>query len=82
MTTKNLELLIATRNAGKIKEFKELLADLPFLTFRLRSLNEFADAVEPEETGATFTDNAVLKARSYALQTKLCALADDSGLEV
>lgn len=82
MTAKNLELLIATKNAGKIKELKELLADLPFSSFRLRNLNEFAEVVEPEETGATFTDNAVLKARSYALQTKLWALADDSGLEV
>jgi len=73
------ELLIATKNVGKIKELEELLADTPF---RLRSLNDFANVIEPEETGATFAENAVLKAQSYALQTGLWALGDDSGLEV
>ncbi len=73
------QLLIATKNIGKIKELEKLLADTPV---QLKSLNSFADAVEPEETGATFTENAVLKAQSYALQTGLRALGDDSGLEV
>lgn len=73
------ELIIGTKNVGKIKELEELLADLPV---RLRSLNDFKGAVEPEETGATFSENAILKARSYALQTELPVLADDSGLEV
>lgn len=58
---------------------KRLLADLPV---RLQSLNDFSGVVEAEETGATFTENAVLKARSYAMQTGLASLADDSGLEV
>jgi XTP/dITP diphosphohydrolase len=49
---------------------------------RLRGLNDFPHAIEPEETGATFAENAAIKARSYALQTNLWALADDSGLEV
>jgi XTP/dITP diphosphohydrolase len=73
------ELIIGTKNVGKIKELEELLADLPV---RLRSLNDFTDAVEPDESGATFSENAILKARSYARQTGLPALADDSGLEV
>ncbi len=73
------ELLVATKNVGKIKELKKLLADSPV---QLRSLNDFPDVIEPEETGATFSENAVLKARSYARQTGLPALADDSGLEV
>ena len=73
------QLVIATRNAGKIRELEELLADMPL---RLRSLNDFRDGFEPEETGATFAENAALKARSYALQTGVSALADDSGLEV
>ncbi len=73
------ELLIATKNAGKIIELEELLADLPM---RLRGLNNFPNVFEAEETGATFAENAVLKANSYALQTGLWALADDSGLEV
>jgi XTP/dITP diphosphohydrolase len=77
----NLELLIATKNAGKITELKLLLApdDLPIT---LRSLRDFPNVVEPEETGSSFAENAVLKAKYYALQTKLSALADDSGLEV
>jgi len=79
MTKRVPELLIATKNAGKIKELEKLLAELPF---RLRSLNGITNVIEPEETGATFAENAVLKARSYALQTGLSALADDSGLEV
>lgn len=76
---KRAELLIATRNAGKIRELEELLADLPV---KLRSLNDFPGIIEPEETGATFAENAVLKASDYARQTGIWALADDSGLEV
>jgi len=75
----NLELLIATKNIGKIKEFKQLLADLPI---NLRSADEFENVIEPAETGHTFADNAVLKARYYAEQTSFMALADDSGLMV
>jgi XTP/dITP diphosphohydrolase len=74
-----MQILIATKNNGKIRELKDFLADLPI---RLRSLNEFADVVEAAETGATFAENAVLKAQSYGLQTGIWALADDSGLEV
>ncbi len=62
-----------------MKELEDFLKDLPI---RLRSLDEFSDVIEVEETGATFTENAVLKAKGYALQTGLWALADDSGLEV
>lgn len=75
----DFELLIATKNVGKIKELEQLLADLPFV---LRSLRDFPEVIEPEETGLTFAENAVLKAKYYALQTGLPALADDSGLEV
>lgn len=78
-TKGTLHILIATKNIGKIKEVKRLLANLPL---ELRSLNEFSNVIDVEETGATFTENAVLKAKSYALQTGLWALADDSGLEV
>lgn len=72
-------IVVATKNTGKVKELKELFADLPL---RLKSLNEFPNIVEAEETGSTFAENAVIKARSYALQTKFWSLADDSGLEV
>jgi XTP/dITP diphosphohydrolase len=73
------ELLIATSNQGKIAEISALLASFPL---RLRSLAEFSRSAEVEETGQTFTDNAVLKASGYARQTGLWTLADDSGLEV
>ena len=74
-----LKILMATGNAGKVRELRELLANLPV---RLIDLTEFPHIVEPEETGTTFLENAGLKAKSYSLQTGLWALADDSGLEV
>lgn len=79
MEKRPTEILAATGNAGKLKELTALLAEMPF---RLRGLNDFPNVAEPEETGATFAANAVLKAGYYARQTDLWALADDSGLEV
>ncbi|NJM52419.1 MAG: RdgB/HAM1 family non-canonical purine NTP pyrophosphatase [Blastocatellia bacterium] len=76
---KSFELLIATKNAGKIREIEKLLADLPIT---LRNTGEFTDLIEPEETGATFAENATLKAKYYAEKTGIWSLADDSGLEV
>ena len=73
------ELLIATRNAGKIQEFQSLLAILPL---QLHSLAEFPEIREVKETRKTFAGNAALKAKAYARQTGLWTLADDSGLEV
>jgi XTP/dITP diphosphohydrolase len=73
------ELLIATGNKGKVAEFEALLASLPLT---LRTLAEFPGIGEVEETGATFSENATLKARAYAEKAGLWALADDSGLEV
>ena len=72
-----MTLLIATRNLGKVREFADLFAGL-----RVRSLDDFPDTAEVDETGSTFLQNACLKASSYARQTGLHALADDSGLEV
>jgi len=72
-------LVIATRNRAKLFELCELTRDLPF---SLRDLNSFP-LIEPvEETGETFAENASLKARAYAQQTRFMTLADDSGLEV
>lgn len=80
MTTPGIyDLLIATNNAGKIRELNGLLIGLPL---RLRQLSEFSQIKEVAETGQTFADNAMLKARLYARQTSLWTLADDSGLEV
>lgn len=73
------ELVIATRNRGKLVEVRELLHDLPVT---LRSLRDFPASTEVEETGRTFADNASIKAAAYALQTGHWTLSDDSGLEV
>jgi XTP/dITP diphosphohydrolase len=73
------ELLIATRNLGKIEELREAFADLPVV---LRFLHEFENIFEVEELGKTYEENASLKAMSYSQQIGIAALADDSGLEV
>jgi XTP/dITP diphosphohydrolase len=73
------QVVIATHNPGKIREIQEMLGSLP-LTLRL--LKEFPDVSPVEEVGGTYEENAVLKALGYARQTGVCALADDSGLEV
>lgn len=72
-------LLIATHNRGKVKEIAGLLADLDAT---LVGLDDVGIAWDVEETGATFQENAVLKAESYARASGLLTLADDSGLEV
>lgn len=73
------EILIATKNGNKTKELKDLLTDSNFI---LKDLNEISNIGEVDEKGKSFAENAVLKAQSYALATKMWALADDSGLEV
>ena len=72
-------LLVATRNRGKLRELASLLSDVPM---KLLSLDEAGVEGEVEETGATFEENAVLKATAYARSSGLTTLADDSGLEV
>jgi len=75
----HLELLLATNNAGKIREIQQSFADV---SVNLRYLREFPLVSAVEEIGGTYEENAMLKAVSYSKQTGLCALADDSGLEV
>lgn len=79
MKQEPFDLLIATNNQGKIKELAQLFGTAPV---KLRSLADFENIVEPQETGLTFAENAILKARGYAMQTGITALADDSGLEI
>ncbi len=79
MPKNQFQILVATSNVGKIRELGKLLTELPV---SLRSLSEFPNISEVEETGGTFAENAVLKAKGYAIQTKVWSLADDSGLEV
>lgn len=72
-------LLIATTNEGKIREIKEILKDFEL---EIKTLKDFPEIPPPEETGTTFFENALLKAKYYAEKTGLLSLADDSGLEV
>ena len=74
-----MELVIATRNAGKLKEIRHLLESQDALVL---SLDNFPDAPEVEEDGETFAENAAKKAETIALVTGLPCLADDSGLVV
>jgi XTP/dITP diphosphohydrolase len=74
-----LKLLIATNNPNKVKEFAEILADLPLT---VTYLADEGITLDPEETGATFRENAILKAQAFAQASGLLTLADDSGLEV
>jgi len=72
-------LLLGTRNPGKVIEIKSILADTGW---SFSSLREFPNVGEAEENFMTFAENAIAKASFYASATGLCALADDSGLEV
>jgi XTP/dITP diphosphohydrolase len=72
-------LLLATNNAGKVKEYRSLLAGIPFDTVTPK---EQGITMAIEETGDTYRENARLKACALAAQSGLPALADDSGIEV
>ena len=72
------QLILASGNAGKLKEFSDLLAPLGWQV-EPQSVYQVAEA---EETGLTFVENALIKARNAAQVTGCAALADDSGIEV
>ena len=73
------ELLIATTNPGKLKEFKTFLSYLPL---KLVSLKDLKITHKPNETGKTFAENAILKAKFYYKLSGLPTLADDGGFEI
>lgn len=73
------KLLIATTNKGKLNEFKNFLSDLPLTLVSLEDVGIFDDV---EETGATYKENAELKAAFYAKKSGLPAIADDGGIEI
>ena len=79
MSTALPQLLVATGNQGKLREYRELLKGIPF---ELVSLQHVGIDQEVEETGLTFRENARIKAESYASISGLPTLADDSGLSV
>ncbi len=74
-----MRLLIATNNLGKLEEYRHLLREL---AAEITSLREEGINLEPEEIGATFEENATLKAIAFAQRSGLLTLADDSGLEI
>lgn len=75
-----MTVVVATRNRGKLLELRELLAGLPI---DLRSLDDVLPRLQPiVEDGATFEENALIKARTVAEAALLVTIADDSGLEV
>src|SRR5574344_2183872 len=73
------EIVIATKNEGKVAEFKVLMEQLGL---EFKCLKDFPEIEQPVETGKTFAANAKLKAQYYAKATGAICLADDSGLEV
>jgi len=75
-----MKLVLATKNKGKIAEIVKILADLPQI--EILSLADFPEIPSIAETGQTFTENAILKAKTVARLTGHWALADDSGLTV
>jgi XTP/dITP diphosphohydrolase len=74
-----VRLLVATTNAGKMREIREVLAGLPI---SMETLADHPGLAEPDEGGRTFRDNAREKALHYAAATRLPAVAEDSGLEI
>jgi len=74
------KLVIATRNAGKIIEFRRILDAISSGAINLIGIDQFPDLIDVEETGTTFEENALLKARYTAKMTGLPSLSDDSGL--
>lgn len=72
------KIVLATGNQGKVREMANLLSDFGF---DVKAQSEF-NVSDVEETGTTFVENAIIKARHAAKETGLPAIADDSGLEV
>lgn len=75
-----MEILIATKNKGKVAEIEHILESFLGDSIKVKSLDDFPHIEEPIEDKDTFKDNAILKALYYAKATGLTALADDSGL--
>lgn len=72
-------IIFATGNAGKMKEIREILSDLPYEVVSMKEAGVTADIIED---GTTFEENAMIKAKTIAKLTGEIAMADDSGLEV
>jgi XTP/dITP diphosphohydrolase len=75
-------LVLATANPHKVEELRAIFSQSGLTGIRLLTLADIPPTTEPHEHGKTFEENATIKAISYAQQTNLPCLADDSGLEV
>ena len=75
-----MKLLIATRNINKLKEYQDILEGFHLLT--LNDMPEIPSSFQVGETGTTFLENAILKARGYGKLAQLPTLSDDSGLVI
>ncbi len=73
------ELFIASANAHKIEEFKHMLEPLGY---EIKSLNDLPETIDIEETGETFEENAIIKAKTISDQFNIPCISDDSGLEI
>lgn len=72
-------IVVASGNQGKIKEFREMLEPEGYT---VKSLSDFPDMPEVEETGTTFHDNSIIKAQAVTDRYGITAISDDSGLEI
>lgn len=72
-----MDIIVATKNRGKIKEIKKILG-----AHNIMSLSEAKIDIDTEETGKTFAENAMIKAEAVANIAKCAVIADDSGIEV
>ena len=72
-------IVVASKNKGKIREFEELLCPEGYT---VKSLYDFPDMPEIDETGTTFSENAVIKAQAVTDRYHIMAVSDDSGLEI
>jgi len=79
LSTLTEQLLLATNNQAKVREYQSLLQDLPY---QLVTLAEQGITTAVSEDGETLEENASIKAKAFAAESQLLALADDSGLEV
>ncbi|MEG0176298.1 RdgB/HAM1 family non-canonical purine NTP pyrophosphatase [Anaerorhabdus sp.] len=73
------DLFIASANAHKIKEFKQMLEPLGY---DIKSINDLPEVIDIEETGLTFEENAIIKAKTISDKFNIPCISDDSGLEI
>jgi len=77
-----MKLLVATKNLGKAREISSFLGESFGRRIKVVSLNDLSGAPDVEETGETFEENAVLKAKAYFEWSGIPSVADDAGLEI